>query len=74
MLDGRHDVEHGQPRDALGMIERQPVRHPGAAVVADDQEPLVAEVLHHLDHVAAPSRAWRRAHGRRVASGLNEPP
>jgi len=31
---GRHNVEHGQPRDPLGKVERHAMRHATAAVVA----------------------------------------
>jgi len=48
---GRHDIEHGQLRDRIGMIERQPMPHASAAVVADHGKARVAEVLHHLDLV-----------------------
>ena len=42
---GRHDVEHGELLDPLGMIERQAMRDAGAAVVRADQEALMPEVL-----------------------------
>ena len=73
VLDGGHDVEHGELLDPIGVIDRQAVRHPRAAVVAADQEAPMAEVLHHLDHVA---RHLLLGVGRvvAVASGLNEPP
>ena len=64
VLDGRHDVEHGELLDAVGIVERKAMRHPRAAVVAADQEARVPEVLHHLHHVARPSPSWRRARDR----------
>ena len=51
MLDGRHDVEHGQLLDAVGKVEGQAMGDAGAAIVRADQEPLMPEALHHLDHV-----------------------
>ena len=51
MLERRHDVEHRELLDPVGVIERQPVRHPRAAVVAAAAEAIVAERAHQLDHV-----------------------
>jgi hypothetical protein len=51
-IAGRDDVEYRQPLDALGMIESQPVRAPGAAVVAADEKAAEAEVPHQGDLVA----------------------
>ena len=67
VLDGGHDVEHGEPLDPLGVIDRQPVRHPRAAVVAADHEAAMAEMLHHLDQVA---RHLLLGVGRVVGRGL----
>ena len=44
---GGHDVEHRELRDQMGVVKRQPVGHPGAAVVADDGELVEAEFAHH---------------------------
>ena len=52
MLDGRHDVQDGQALHAVRVVERQAVRHPGAAVVADHLEPVVPQVCHQFRHVA----------------------
>ena len=49
-LPGRDDVEHGQARRTIGIVERQPVAHASAAVVAHDREPAVFELFHQLDH------------------------
>ena len=51
----------------LGMIDRQAVRHPRAAVVAADQEAAMTEMLHHLDEVA---RHLLLGVGRVVGRGL----
>ena len=50
-VERRHDVDQRQPLDPVGVVERQPVRHPGAAVVAGDEEALVAEAAHQRRHV-----------------------
>ena len=47
----RHDVEHGQVRDLVLVIERQALPDAAAAVVADDGKAIEAVVLHHFDHV-----------------------
>ena len=41
--------------DALGMVERQPVRHARAAIVAGDRK-RSSRVLHHLDLSCAIAR------------------
>ena len=51
-LSGRHDVEHGQLEHSLGMVERHAVRATATTVVPHDEEPVVAELAHHLDLVA----------------------
>jgi hypothetical protein len=51
----RRDIEHGQARDALGVIERQPVRDAAAPVVARHREALVTE-LPHDGHLVARHR------------------
>ena len=73
VLDGGHDVEHGELLDPVGKSMREAVRHARAAVVAADAEAPMAEALHHLHHVA---RHLRLGVGRvvAVASGLKEPP
>jgi hypothetical protein len=45
------DVEHGRARDAVGMVEREPVGAAPAAIVAGDGEALEAEVRHDRDVV-----------------------
>ena len=50
------------------MIERQPIRHPAAAVVAGEREVDVAELLHRLDHGLG-HRALAVGHVLRVAVG-----
>ena len=74
VIIGRQDIEHGEPRQPAGMIEREPIRHPAAAVVAGEREVDVAELLHRLDHglghralavghvLARRSRACRTSH------------
>mmetsp|Transcript_6402 Transcript_6402/g.26190 ORF Transcript_6402/g.26190 Transcript_6402/m.26190 type:complete len:216 (-) Transcript_6402:239-886(-) len=42
----RRDVEQHQPRDRLGVVQRQPVGHPRTAVVRQHREALVAEGAH----------------------------
>jgi hypothetical protein len=42
-MPGGHDVQHGQPLDGLRVIQDQPVRDPGPAIVADQAE---AELAH----------------------------
>ena len=37
------DVEHGEAFDCRGMVDAQPVRHPGAAIMAREPEPREAE-------------------------------
>jgi len=52
MLERGNDVEHREPPHARRMVEREPVRDARAAVVAGDEEALVPEARHELDHVA----------------------
>ena len=47
-LCGRHDVEHRERADAIGVVERHAVGDAAPAVVAGDREPLVAERRHRL--------------------------
>jgi len=47
----RHDVQHGEMRDLVGVIERHAVSHAPAAVVPDNRKPIEAVVLHDFDHV-----------------------
>ena len=51
LLVRRHDVEDGEADYALGMVQRQPIGHASAPIVAGDGEALKAEHRHHLDHV-----------------------
>ena len=48
---GRHDVDQHGLRDVVGVIERHPVGDAAAAILADDREPVEAEVLHDVDLV-----------------------
>ena len=52
-LEGRQDVEEREPLHPPGMVERQPVSDPGAAVVGRHREADVAQRLHDGDHVPA---------------------
>ena len=45
-VPGRHDVEDGEPGDGLWVVQRQPVRDPRAAIVADQLELREAELAH----------------------------
>ena len=51
-LGRRDDVEDGQLRHPVRVVEREAVRTPAAAVVAADAEALEPELPHHRDHVA----------------------
>ena len=51
-VPGRHDVEDGEPGDGLRVVQRQPVRDTGAAVVADQVELCEAELAHEPQLVA----------------------
>ncbi|EWS52517.1 hypothetical protein X551_04696 [Methylibium sp. T29] len=46
-----HDVQHAQLAHRLRMVQRQPVCHAPAAVVAGHEEALVAQRAHHAHHV-----------------------
>ena len=46
---GRDDVEHAEPGDLVGVIERHAVADAPAAIVAHHRELVEAETLHHLD-------------------------
>src|SRR6266511_3706050 len=48
---GRDDVEHGEPLDLVRVVERVAVGDPGAAVVPDQGDAPVAELLHQRAHV-----------------------
>ena len=50
VIIGRRDIEHREFRQPAGMIERQPIRHPPAAVVTGEREMHMAELLHRLHH------------------------
>ena len=50
-IAGRNDVQHGQLRHRVGVVERQAVGAAPAAVVPRDGEPLEAEMAHDLDLV-----------------------
>ena len=48
---GRHDIDERQLDDLVGMIQRQAVADPGAAVVTGEEEGIEAELGHDLDLV-----------------------
>ena len=50
-VPGGHDVQYGQPLDGLRVVQDQPVRDPGAAIVADQAESAEAELAHQPDLV-----------------------
>ena len=50
VLIGRQDIQHGQPRETAGMIEREAIGDAAAAIVAGEREMHMAELLHGLDH------------------------
>ena len=50
VIIGRQDIEHREFRQPAGMIERQPVRHTPAAIVAGQRKMHMAELLHRLHH------------------------
>ena len=52
LVDGRNDIEHGQPGNGVRMVERHAVADASTAIVADDRKPLEAERAHQLDEVA----------------------
>jgi hypothetical protein len=47
---GRHDVEHREPDETSGVVERQSIGDAAAAVVPGHAKTQVAERLHHRDH------------------------
>ena len=49
VIIGRQDIEHRQPRQPAGMIERQAVGDAAAAIMAGERKMHVAELLHRLD-------------------------
>jgi hypothetical protein len=53
LVDGGHDVEEGRPRHSLRMVERQPKRDAGAAIMAYDREPVVSAAGHELDELGS---------------------
>jgi hypothetical protein len=53
MLDGRDDVEYGQPNHAPRMVERKPMRNAPSPVMAYNVKPLMPEVAHDRDHVCS---------------------
>jgi hypothetical protein len=46
-VPGRDDVEHRELRDRLRVVKGHPMGNPGAAVMADHGEAVVAELAHH---------------------------
>ena len=48
-MAGRNDVEHRRLGDLVGVVQRHPMHHAAAAVVADGRELVEPEVLHHFD-------------------------
>ena len=55
-VPGGDDVEHGELFDAPGMIEREPIADPAAAIVAGEPKAGEAERLHDLTMAAAMAR------------------
>jgi hypothetical protein len=45
---GRDDVENGQPRYRIRVVERHAQGDPGAAIVSRDREALEPQCAHHL--------------------------
>ena len=76
LVDGRHDVEHAEPVDDPGVVERHPVADPAAAVVADDREALEARAAPSARRARPPSRACRspRPAGRPAPNGSRRSP
>ncbi len=48
----RRDVDHAELEHALREIQRQPVRHPAAAVVAAEEKPVHAQRVERGHHIA----------------------
>ena len=63
---GRHDVQHRELLEPIGMVERQPVADAGAAIVPDQREAGMAELGHGGDHIG--SHLTLRVGGRAVAA------
>ena len=69
MLADGNAVEQREPRDCLGVVEREPERDVAASVVSGQREPAVAECFHDRHDVArgdalgmrrvVRSRRWR---------------
>ena len=51
-MPGGHDVQYGELADGVGVVQGQPVRDAGAAVVADQLELPEAELAHEPQLVA----------------------
>ena len=71
-LDRWKNIEQRQLFDAAGMVERKPIAQSSAAIMADDAETHVAQLLHHVYDVFAHSAfaiglAVRAARRRRPA-------
>jgi hypothetical protein len=47
-VENRDDVQHCQRADAVGLIQREPVRDTRAAIVADDGVMRDAELVHRV--------------------------
>ena len=50
-VERRRDVDDAQLLDALGMVDREPVRHAPAPVVSAQEEALATKRVHHADEV-----------------------
>jgi hypothetical protein len=51
-ISRRHDVEHRELLDALGMIQRHAIRATSAAIMPSDVEPVETQLAHHRDLIA----------------------
>ena len=51
-IERRHDVEDGEARDGVGVIEGEAVADAGAAIVTGDGETVVPEHPHQSDEVS----------------------
>lgn len=73
-----YDVKDHRPVDSLGVVEREPVGHPPAAVVTKDRELIKPETLHQRHHVGCHGplgirrmvRGARRSPARSVATEI----
>ncbi len=50
---GRQDIENGEPRQAVGMIEAHAIGDTRPAIMTGEREDLMAEPRHHRDDIVA---------------------